>query len=64
MWNFIFVGALTILVLLTAFGSKSRRRRLLANRIPGPKGFVIGKLLICLQGPEKLVINALNIYRK
>lgn len=64
MWCLLFVGVLTILLIMVTFGPKSQRK-LLANRIPGPKGmYLIGMLPICLQGPEKILKNAFKMYRE
>jgi len=43
---------------------KGRRRRILANQIPGPEGsFLVGMLPVALQGAEQKIKSAQNIYR-
>jgi len=42
-----------------------RRKRVLANKIPGPDGSVlIGMLPLFLQGPEKVILNGIKFYQK
>jgi len=44
---------------------EGRRKRVLANKIPGPDGSIfIGMLPLFLQGPEKLILNGLKEYQK
>lgn len=66
MWYLIVITLISILVviiIILRLGSK--RKRVLANKIPGPDGSVfIGMLPLFLQGPEKLILNGLKVYQK
>ncbi|XP_025192988.1 cytochrome P450 4C1 isoform X3 [Melanaphis sacchari] len=53
-----------LVIIIVILILKSRRDRILANRIPGPNGwFLIGMLPLFLQEPEKLIKNLLREYR-
>jgi len=44
---------------------EGRRKRVLANKIPGPDGSIfVGMLPLFLQGPEQLILNGLKEYQK
>lgn len=56
---------LAMLAVIMVLRFEGRRKRILANRIPGPDGsWLIGMLPLFLQGPEKLIKNGLKVYRK
>lgn len=64
MWSLVFIILLAILVVITVFRFKSRRKRKLASRIPGPDGYpIIGILPTLLKGPEKMIEESLKMYR-
>lgn len=53
-----------LIMAVTILSLKGRRKRILADQIPGPKGsFMIGNLTLFTQGPEKVVKNLLREYR-
>jgi len=65
MWLLILTTLLAVLAIASIVLSiKSRRRRMLANRIPGPEGsFIVGMLPLALQRAEQKIIRAQEIYR-
>lgn len=53
-----------LLIALTILCLKDKRKRTLANQIPGPEGsFIIGNLLLFTQRPEIFIKNILKEYR-
>lgn len=65
MWYLTVISLIIILVVITKLRLKGRRKRILANKIPGPDGSIlIGMLPLFLQGPEKLISSGLKEYRK
>ncbi|XP_050429236.1 cytochrome P450 4C1-like isoform X2 [Adelges cooleyi] len=61
------VTPIAIILFLVVVYSKivNLRKTKLANRIPGPDGlFFVGMLPLLLEGPEKLLTNALKIFRE
>lgn len=53
-----------LIMTITILSLKGRRKIILGNRIPGPKGsFIIGNLPLLLQEPEMLMKNGLKEYR-
>lgn len=64
MWCLTFIMLLATLAVIMVVRFESRRKRILASRIPGPNGtWLIGVLPLFIQGPEKLIKNGLNLYR-
>lgn len=65
MWYLTLTMMLTVLVMIiTLIRFKSRRKRILADRITGPDGhFLIGLLPLFLKGPENILIDGLKVYR-
>lgn len=62
MWHLIYIIMAIASVLIITI---SRRKRMLANKIPGPPGFfLVGNLPILLQGPEKIIKNFYKKYRR
>lgn len=56
---------LAILVKIMIIRTEGKRRRTLANLIPGTNGvFIFGSLPLIIEGPEKLLNNLLELYRK
>ncbi|KAF0770087.1 cytochrome P450 4C1-like [Aphis craccivora] len=65
MWCLTVISLITILVVITILRLEGRRKRILANKIPGPDGSIfIGMLPLFLQGPEKLISSGLKEYKK
>jgi len=65
MWYLTVITLIAILVVIMILRLEGRRKRELANKIPGPDGSIfIGMLPIFLQGPEKLILNGLKVYQK
>jgi len=65
MWYLTVISLIIILVVITKLRLEGRRKRILANKIPGPDGSIfIGMLPLFLQGPEKLISSGLKEYRK
>lgn len=55
-------GILTLAV--TILSLKGRRKKILADQIPGPNGsFIVGNLSLVTQGPEMFIKNMLKEYR-
>lgn len=65
MWCLTSIILFTVLfILVTVLRFEHRRKRILANRIPGPDGsFLIGMLPLFLQGPEKIITHGVTFYR-
>lgn len=64
MWYLIYTMLLSIVVMIMVLRFEGKRKRMLADRIPGPNGsFLIGMLPSLLQGPEKLISKMLAVYR-
>lgn len=65
MWYIIITTIFSGLIMaITILSLKGRRKRILGNRIPGPKGsFIIGNLLFFIQNPEAMIKNGLTEYR-
>jgi len=54
-----------ILALIILLRFEGRRKRILANRIPGPNGlWLIGMLPLLFEGPENIIKEAIKYYRK
>lgn len=65
MWYLTVITLIAILVVIMVLRLEGRRKRVLANQIPGPDGTIfIGLLPLFLQGPEKLIKNGLKVYQK
>jgi len=59
------MSLITILVVIMILRLEGRRKRTLANKIPGPDGSIfIGMLPLFLQGPEKLILDGFKVYQK
>lgn len=64
MWYFITTALIVVgaIIMLVPFGG--RRKRILANRIPGPAGnFLFGSISLFIQGPEKSIEKMSKVYR-
>ncbi|XP_026809782.1 cytochrome P450 4C1-like isoform X1 [Rhopalosiphum maidis] len=65
MWYLTVISLIIILVVVMILRLEGRRKRILANKIPGPDGSIfIGLLPLFLQGPEKLISSGLKVYQK
>jgi len=65
MWYLTVTPLIGLLLVIMILRLEGRRKRLLANKIPGPDGSIfIGLLPLFLQGPERLIANGLKIYQK
>lgn len=54
---------LAIFMIIMVLRFKGKRKRILANQIPGTDGaFLIGFLPLLLDGPEKLIEHAAKLY--
>jgi len=65
MWLPIFTILLAVLAIASIVISvKSRRKRMLANQIPGPEGsFMVGILPLAIQGAEQKIKSTHELYR-
>lgn len=65
MWYVIITTIFSGLIMaISILSLKGRRKRILGNQLPGPKGsFIIGNLLFFIQNPEALIKNGLTDYR-
>lgn len=64
-WYLSWLIILAISIKIMVIRSESKRRRMLASLIPGTDGvFIIGSLLLALAGPEKILLNLMELYRK
>lgn len=65
MWHLIPITLSAILVLIMIMKFKFSRKRILADKIPGPDGSLfVGMLPLFMQGPEKLITNGATVYRE
>lgn len=66
MWYLTVITLIAILVvMIMILRLEGRRKRLLANKIPGPDGSIfVGMLPLFLQGPEKIILSGLKVYQK
>jgi len=64
-WYLIFViSMLAVLLVIVLVQFEGRKKRMLANKIPGPAGsFLIGSLPLLIQGPERSIPNVRKVYR-